>query len=55
MTLDERYDLCKELAQKETDDAPIEEIIQAYYNGYLDYFDELTDEELLEAAKEIQG
>ena len=53
MTFEERQALCTQLAEKQTDTAPIEVLMQLFYENQLDYFDGMTDEELKKAAEDI--
>ena len=55
MTPEERDKLCKSLADKQTDEIPFEDLMQFFYVFQYDYFDDMADQELLDAAKEILG
>jgi len=49
----DRNELLEKIAAKITDTAPMECLIQCYYENSLSFYGELTDHELLDAAKEI--
>ena len=53
MNAQERYDLCKRLAEKITDEAPIEALMQFFFEDQVEVLEDLSDEELLEKAAEI--
>ena len=55
MTLEERQRLISQLAEKQTDEMTIAALEEFYYEDRWDYFDELTDQDLEESAKEILG
>jgi hypothetical protein len=49
----DRNALLDKIATKMTDDAPMECLIQCYYENALSFYGDFTDHELLDAAKEI--
>jgi hypothetical protein len=55
MNYKEREKLIDELAQRVTDDCPIEALMQHFYNDQYEYFRDLSDKELLDEKIEILG
>ena len=55
MTHEERKVLIDKLADRITDDCPIEALMQHFYNDQYEYFTEMSDEELLEAKVDLLG
>lgn len=46
MTPQERINLVDKLAQRNTDEQPLEALVQFYYEDQFEYYDSLSDEEL---------
>lgn len=53
LTSNSRYSLIEKLAEKLTDDADMETVLSYFYQAQLEYFDGLSDEDLLNEAEGI--
>jgi hypothetical protein len=53
MTHQERKDKRERIADKLTDDCPLEALLQHFYIDQLEWVSDLSDEDLLEKEKEI--
>ena len=53
MTHEERYELINKLASDETENAPMDALIQTYYENAYSFFEEHTDHELADMAERL--
>ena len=53
MTKEERVLLVERIAEQLTDDCDMDSLLMAYYDQQIDYFTDLTDDELLSEAEDI--
>jgi hypothetical protein len=53
MNWKERQKLRQKVAQKITDDAPLEALVQSFYNDQYAYLKELDDDELIAKADKV--
>ena len=53
MTKEERVSLVERIAEQLTDACDMDSLLMAYYDQQIDYFTDLSDDELLSQAEDI--